>query len=304
MISRFMIGIGRHVRDAFRNFFRNFGLSLSALASISVTLIVVSFAILLGYNFNSFTAKVESDVEVIAYINDDISDKEVKKIEDKLVSDKRVESVKFSSKEQELKNVVSELDGFGDIASQYEGEENPLHRVFYLKAKNVDEIKKLTEEMKASGNYVDVKYGASVVDKVTKLFDVARILTVIVIGLLLLVTVFIIYNTIRITIYTRSVQVEIMKLIGASDYHIVMPYIYEGILIGVFGSILPILITTIGYSYFYREYADNQFIKTYFEMAHPFPIIYLIAGGILAVGVVVGVFGSALSIRRFVRKQG
>lgn len=304
MISRFFIGIGRHIRDAFRNFFRNFGLSLSALASINVTLIVVSLAILLGYNFNSFTSKVESDVEVIAYIVDDLSDKEVKSIEKDLKNDERVQSITFSSKEEELAKVVDTLDGFGNIAGQYEGEENPLHRVFYLKAKDVDDIPKLTEEMKATNNYIDVKYGASVVEKVTKLFDFARILTMIIIALLLLVTVFIIYNTIRITIYTRSVQVEIMKLIGASNYHIVMPYIYEGILIGVFGSILPILITTAGYNFFYREYADNQFIKTYFELANPYPIVYFIAAGILIVGVVVGVFGSALSIRRFVRKQG
>lgn len=304
MITRFVIGIGRHIRDAFRNFFRNFGLSLSALASINVTLIVVSFAILIGSNFNSFATKIESDVEVIAYINNDLPDANMATLEAELLNDPRVESVIYSDKDQELEIAIENMEGFGTIAEQYKGEENPLNRVFYLRATNVKEIESLTSDMESSGNYDAVRYGAGVVEKFIKLFDYARILALVIIGLLLLVTVFIIFNTIRITIYTRSVQVEIMKLIGASNYHITMPYIYEGVLIGVFGSIVPIVLTIYGYSYFYNEYADNKFITTFFDLAPPYPLTYIIGAGILAVGVVVGVFGSALSIRRFVRRWG
>lgn len=304
MITRFIIGIGRHIRDAFRNFFRNFGLSLSALASINVTLIVVSFAVLMGVNFNSFATKVESNVEAIAYIKNEVADADIATIQSDLEKDYRVDTVEFSSKDDELKKASENLDGFSEIAAQYEGEENPLFRVFYIKATDVKELDSLTKDMKNTGNYVEIEYGAGVIDKFIKLFDYARILVVAIIALLLLVTVFIIFNTIRITIYTRSVQVEIMKLIGASNYHITMPYIYEGILIGVFGSILPIVVTIFGYRYFFDEYADNKFIATFFDLSDPYPLTYLVGGGILIVGVVVGVFGSALSIRRFVRKWG
>ncbi|MFV0425072.1 MAG: permease-like cell division protein FtsX, partial [Bacilli bacterium] len=239
-----------------------------------------------------------------AYINKDLTDDEITVIYENLLKDNRIDSVEYSTKEEELALVVDKMDDIKKIADQYEGEENPLFDVFYIKANDVNELEALTRDMMATGNYDDVKYGSSVVDKIIKLFDYGRILALVIIALLLLVTIFIIYNTIRITIYTRSVQVDIMKLIGASNYHITMPYIYEGILIGLFGSILPILITIFGYQYFYEEYADNQFITTFFDLADPYPLTFMIGGGILAVGIIVGVFGSALSIRRFVRRWG
>ncbi len=302
MITRHFIGIGRHIRDAFRNFFRNFGLSLSALASISVTLIVVSLSVLMGLNFNSFATKIESDVTAIAYINNEVPDEDIDKMQADLLADSRVEKVVFSSKDEELEITAAKLEGFGEIANQYKGEENPLYRVFYIQATDVEELSPLAADMKKSGDYFDVEYSASVIEKFIKLFDYARIIAVVIIGLLLLVTVFIIYNTIRITIYNRSVQVEIMKLIGASNYHITMPYIYEGILIGLFGSILPVVLTIFGYGYFYQEYADNKFIKSFFDLAEPYPLVLYLAAAILSFGVIVGVFGSTLSIRRFVRK--
>ncbi len=302
MIFRFFIGIGRHIRDAFRNFFRNFGLSLSALASINVTLIVVSFSILLGANFDQFASRIENDVTIVAQINNEVSDEEVAALESDLNRDKRVESIEFSSKDDELNLIIESMDGMDQIAEQYRGEENPLFRVFYIKAIDVEEIKGLVKDMEASGVYFQVNYSSEVVDKVVNLFYYARVIAVIIIMLLLLVTVFIIFNTIRITIHTRSVQVEIMKLIGASNYHITMPYIYEGVLIGLFGSLVPILITTFGYKYFYDEYANSSFIKSYITLVDPYPLVIYIGAGLLAVGIFVGVIGSAFSIRRFVRK--
>ncbi|MFV0498755.1 MAG: permease-like cell division protein FtsX [Bacilli bacterium] len=304
MITKFFIGVSRHIRDAFRNFFRNFGLSLSALASINVTLIVVSFAVVIGVNFNSFASKIEGDVTATAYIKQDIKPDEIAKIKSSLSSDNRVASVKYSSKEDELKLVSEEMDDIKKIADQYEGDENPLFNVFYIKAKDVTNLESLVDDMKASDNYEGIDYGANIVDKIVKLFDYGRILVIAIIAMLLLVTVFIIYNTIRITIYTRSVHVDIMKLIGASNYHITMPYIYEGILIGLFGSVLPILITVFGYNYFYKEYADNQFITTFFDLALPYPLTLIIGSGLLVIGIVVGVLGSALSIRKYVRRWG
>ncbi len=302
MITRYIIGIGRHMRDAFRNFFRNFGLSLSALASINVTLIVVSIAVLLSVNFDSFATEVENDVEIVAFIDESVLDSEIPTIKSELEKMKQVASVKYSTKEEEMAILTEKMSGLEAIAEQYQGDENPLYRTFYIRATDVREINGLVKEMEKTSNYVEIKYGADVVEKIVSLLYYARLIALVVIGLLLLVTAFIIFNTIRITIYTRSTQVEIMKLIGASNYHITMPYVYEGILIGVFGSILPIVLTVVGYDYFYKEYADNQFIKSFFTLTEPFPTTLYIALGMLVVGVFVGVFGSTLSIRKFVRR--
>ncbi len=302
MIVRFIRGIGRHIRDAFKSFFRNFGLSLSALASINVTLIVVSASILIGLNFDSFATSVESEVKIKAYVMESYDDSEMTTIESELKEDERIISIEYSSKQDELEMLKEQMPSIEEIASQYEGEENPLSRAFYVQVDEAKNIADVVEDMEGTGYFDEVQYGKEYIDKVVQLFYFARVIVLILIGCLLLVTVFIISNTLRITIYTRSTEIQIMKLIGASNYHIRMPYIYEGILIGLFGSCVPVLITIFGYKYFYDEYADSEIVKAFIDLVEPEPFTYYIAAGLLIIGVVVGVFGSAISVRRHIRK--
>lgn len=302
MIIRFFRGIGRHIRDAFRNFFRNFVLSITALASINVALIVVSISILIGINFDSFISSSEQDLKVVMLISNDIAEESIGTIEAEITSDERVKSVEYSSKEEQLEMVKTEMPEIEEIASQYEGEENPLNRVFYIKINDAGEIAEFVDEYAIKDYVEDIKYGKEYIDRIVDLFYYSRIVTIVIIGSLLLVALFIVSNTIRITIYTRREQVDIMKLVGASNYHIRMPYIYEGMLIGFFGSIVPIIITIFGYQYAYDKYHDADVVKTFLNVVEPTPIVYYIAGGLLAMGIVVGMFGSAISIRKFIRK--
>ncbi len=302
MIIRIFRGIGRHIRDAIRNFYRNFMLSVTALASINVALLVVSISILVGINFNSFVEGVEEELKIVMLIKNEVADSEIDSIQSELESDKRTNEVIFSSKDEQLSLVATQMPKIKEIASQYEGEENPLFRVFYVKVNDSNDISKFVEDYSDSSYVESIKYGKEHIDKIIQMFYYSRIITVVIICSLLLVSLFIVSNTIRITIYTRKEQVDIMKLVGASNYHIRMPYIYEGILIGFFGSVIPILITVFGYKYAYDNYHDNAYLKSFLEIVEPAPFTYYIAGGLLVMGVFVGMFGSAISIRKFIRK--
>ncbi len=302
MIVRLFRGVGRHIRDAFRNFYRNFMLSITALASINVALLVVSLSILIGINFDAFVNGVEEELKIVMLVKNETPEGNLDSIRQELEADERTTEVVYSSKDEQLKLVAEQMPKIKEIASQYEGAENPLFRVFYIKVKESEQIASFVEEYTDADYVESIKYGKEHIDKIIQMFYYSRIITIVIIGSLLLVSLFIVSNTIRITIYTRKEQVDIMKLVGASNYHIRMPYIYEGVLIGLFGSILPILITIFGYKYAYDNYHDNAYLKSFLDIVEPDPITYYIAGGLLVMGVFVGMFGSAISIRKFVRK--
>ncbi len=302
MIIRFLRGLTRHIRDAIRNFFRNFSLSLSALAAINVTLIVVSFSIIVGYNFDLFTSDVEDNAQIIAFVRNDVTDEELTELTANLNSHPYIEEVIFSSKEDQLTQVGQDLGEFEKIASQFQGEENPLMNAYYIKVKDIGNIKEVQNYMVSVDKFEIVEYGEEVVNKVVKLFNIARIVAIVIIFSLILVTIFIIYNTIRITLYSRSTEVEIMKLIGGSNYHIRTPFIFEGVLIGFFGSMLPIIATIFGYRYLYENYNDSVTLGGIIQFIEPEVIVYKISAGLLLSGVLVGIFGSVLSVRSFLRK--
>ncbi len=302
MIIRLIRGIGRHIRDAFRNFFRNFILSVTALASINVALLVVSISVLIGVNFDAFVKGVEDELKIVMLVKNEVVDSDIETITSQLNEDSRTGEVVFSSKEEQLALVSEQMPKIKEIAEQYQGEENPLYRVFYIKLESSNQIVEFVDEYDKMDYVEAIKYGKEHIDKIIQMFHYARLITIIIIGSLLLVSLFIVSNTIRITIYTRKEQVDIMKLVGASNYHIRMPYIYEGILIGLFGSIIPILITIFGYRYAYDNYHDNTYLKSFLNIVKPEPVTFYIAFGLLVVGVFVGMVGSAISIRKFIRK--
>ncbi len=302
MITKLFRGFKRHIRDACKNFFRNITLSLSALAAINVTLIVVSFSILIGLNFELFSSDVEDNAEIIAFVQKDYVDSDIEYLTNEISSNPYVKEVVFSSKDEQLKITGEELGNFSSIASQFEGEENPLLHVYYIKVTDIEYIDDVKVFLEETNSFVMVSYGEEIVNQVISLFNAARIVVVIIIASLILVTVFIIYNTIRITLYSRSSEVEIMKLIGGSNYHIRAPFIYEGILIGIFGSIIPILVTTFGYKYLFENFNLRQSLEVNIDLINPDPIVYQLSGALLLCGVVVGCLGSILSVRSFLKK--
>lgn len=292
---------GRNIRDAFKSVFRNFSLSLASIACIIITLCVVSIAIILSYNVNNFTVRVEQDMTIVVFLNRDIEDERIKEIEDEIKVLNNVESVTFNDKMQiaeEMKESSEDLAGF---LEQYEDRDsNPLSDAFHVKVTDVLTIEDVALEIEKIDGVMSVKYGEGMIEPLISTFDFVKNISYGVVIALVLVTAFLISNTIKITIFSRKREIEIMRLVGASNINIKIPFIFEGLFLGIIGSILPIAITIIGYNALYTKF-NGQVISPLIQLVEPLPFTYFVSLVLLAIGILVGMYGSWRAVRKYLK---
>lgn len=292
---------GRNIRDAFKSVFRNFSLSLASIACIIITLCVVSIAIILSYNVNNFTVRVEQDMTIVVFLNRDIEDERIKEIEDEIKVLNNVESVTFNDKMQiaeEMKESSEDLTGF---LEQYEDRDsNPLSDAFHVKVTDVLTIEDVALEIEKIDGVMSVKYGEGMIEPLISTFDFVKNISYGVVIALVLVTAFLISNTIKITIFSRKREIEIMRLVGASNINIKIPFIFEGLFLGIIGSILPIAITIIGYNTLYTKF-NGQVISPLIQLVEPLPFTYFVSLVLLTIGILVGMYGSWRAVRKYLK---
>jgi cell division transport system permease protein len=289
--------IKRHFFESLKSLKRNGWMSLAAISAVAVTLLLVGSFVALLMNVNKLATDIENDVSVRVYIDLAADDKEQKNLETKLTSLDNVENVEFSSRESELKQVVG---SYGNEFNLFQGDDNPLYDVFIVNTDVPENTAAVAKKSETLEHVSKVNYGGATADNLFKTMDTVRNVGVIVIGALVLTAVFLISNTIRITIMSRRTEIEIMKLVGATNWFIRWPFLIEGALIGFIGSVIPVAFISFLYFTIY-DIGTTYLSGTYFSLLTPVPFLYQIGGAMLAVGVVIGAIGSSISIRRFLK---
>jgi cell division transport system permease protein len=235
-------------------------------------------------------------VEINVLIKDGTQHADILTLETQIKSLPNIGQVSFVSKDQGLQDLKNKLKDNADLLTGLE-QQNPLPDKFVVKAENPLETAQLAAKIKNFPMVDTVNFGETTVNK---LFTMTKIIrntgAVFVIGLSL-TALFLISNTIKITIFARRREIEIMKLVGATNGFIRWPFLVEGLLIGVFGSILPILVLAIGYDYM----VNNIHGMLLFQFAPFDPLMYGVTGILIGIGALIGMFGSVMSIRRFLR---
>lgn len=290
----------RNVRDGFRNVFRNFSLSIASISCIVVTLLIVSVAMIGSYNVENFTNIIRDDFTIVVYMENKLTEKDEEAIKENINSLTNIESITFNSKKAIAEEMKKEDQIFDTIISSWGESENPLYDTYLVKVKNSDKISKTAKQIEKIKGVVIVKYGEGMIESLLSIFKIIeKVLLVLVISLVL-VTAFLIVNTIKITIFSRQEDIEIKRLVGASNFSIKQPFVIEGLLIGIIGSILPIIATIYGYSFLYNKTGGVIFSK-FITLVKPFPFALYISGILLLIGIIVGMFGSSRAVRKYLK---
>lgn len=292
--------ITRNIRDAFKGVFRNFSLSFASISCITITLIVVAISIVLSDNVNNFTVLVEKDVTVVAFISNDMTDDQIKDIKSQIKSINNVDTYEFRTKQSITKEMRESSDTFDSIMKNWSDDENPIQNTFQVKVKDINKIKKTANEIKDIEGITAVQYGEGMVEKLVSAFELVHQICIGAVIALVLVTAFLISNTIKITISSRQREIGIMRLIGASNLNIRIPFIIEGLLLGALGSIVPILITIYGYNALYRNF-DGYLFSQFIKLIKPVPFVYTTSLLLLLIGIVVGMIGSWRAVRKHLK---
>lgn len=299
--------IKRYFRDAFHGVFRNFSLSLASISCITITLIVVAFSLLLSMNVENFSESIRKDVTVVMFLKKDTTNSDVEKIREELESIANIEnsSIEFKSKIDSALELKEGNDIFATTVDKWTEETNPLLDSYMFKVK---EIEKIDDTVKAVNNLSftkdkinNINYGEDIVHQMIVVFNVIREVCIVAVLALILVTAFLITNTIKLAIYSRRREIEIMRLVGASNTSIKIPFILEGLFIGVIGSIIPILITIFGYSTLYDFFGGKLFGSSLASLIVPMPFVYNISGILILIGILVGMMGSYQAVRKYLK---
>lgn len=292
--------LGRSIRDAFKSVIRNFSLSLASISCITITLIIVAVAIIASLNVNNFTQEIEKDLTIVVFLDTDATEKERDNVEKEIKKIKNVESYTFQSKQEIKEEMQKESEVFDRVLSEWDDDESPLKDTFQVKVKDIEKIKKTADSIKQMENVSVVRYGEGMVDKMISAFSSVEKVTYGIVIALIVVTVFLIINTIKLTISARKREIGIMRVVGASNFTIKTPFIIEGMILGVFGSLIPIIISTYGYLAFYNHF-DGYLYSELIQLIKPEPFIYMVSLMVLTVGILVGMIGSASAVKKYLK---
>ena len=292
--------IGRSIQNAGKSILRNFSLSMASITCSIITLILVSIGMLLSYNINNITKNIENELTIVIFMDKNITTDELNKTKEDLNNIDNVKHVTFKSKEEIKNNMANENDTFNKIISTWEEGENPLQDSFIIEVKDIKDINETATTIKNMEKVSLVKYGETTINDLIKVFSAVKKITIGLVVGLILVTAFLINNTIKITIFSRKREIDIMRLVGTSNIVIKLPFLIEGFFIGLLGSILPVIFTILGYTYVYNFLSTvnlSNFMNL-ISLANPNEIIYKVSLAIVIVGTVIGALSSVRAVRK------
>jgi len=291
---------GRGIRDGFKSVGRNFSLSIASISCISITLLIVSLALMASFNVKNVSKSVQHNATIVVFMELNTSDEDIETFKEMLDKNSNVDDYEYKSVATRKEELSAEDEYFKTLVEKLDDDNNIFHASFLVKVKEIKEIENTVSELKKQESVDSVTYSRDVVEQIIASFDIVEKIAFAIVIILVIVTVFLIVNTIKLTIFSRKREISIMRVVGASNWSIRQPFIVEGILIGLIGSIVPVAVTIYGYIGIYDHFG-GQLVSPIFKMIEPQPFVFLISGIVIGVGMLVGMFGSSRAVRKHLK---
>ncbi|RBP44778.1 cell division transport system permease protein [Garciella nitratireducens DSM 15102] len=288
------------IRDAIHNIWRNSWMSVASIASVVAVLIILGFVLIFMGNIQNAASAVEDTIELKAFLDVNISKEKVKEIEKQLNSYDKIQDITLETKEEALKNFSQQLGHRQDLLEGLE-ENNPLQNAYIISLKDPNQAEEVAKYIKKIDGIEEVKYGEEVVDKLLQSTQFIKAATFVLTVILAGVSIFVISNTIKITVFSRRREINIMKYVGATNWYIRWPFIIEGGILGVIGALFSILILAYGYYYVIGAIQNTSFSLVMSALVPAGEMMGTVTLLFLNFGLLIGIFGSILSIRKFLR---
>lgn len=274
---------------------KNKVMSVASVSTVAAALFIFGVFMLLVVNVNKVISTVESQIEIKAFLKNDFTTIQKQQIEKKIKGIDGVKEVEFESQEDALKKFKSDLGEKADLANGLELE-NPLPASFIIKVNKPEDVAGVSTKLKSYPEVEKVNDGQQMVDTIMRVTAFIKIASILLMAILGIISISLISNTIKLTVFARKREIGIMKYIGATDWFIRWPFVIEGMLMGLLGAIISILILGFGYGYGANLISENQMI---FTLVPYNEIIFTLGWQFSLIGVFIGGIGSILSIRKF-----
>ncbi|MCL4417904.1 MAG: permease-like cell division protein FtsX [Actinobacteria bacterium] len=291
--------------ETFSSFRKNFLIFFTAITTVAITLFIVGFFIIIVFDVQGVLGSIKSQVEIAVYLKDNISDELKTYLENEIKGWDEISQVNFVSKDQALEKFKKENEG-SEILKEIQG--NPLPASFELELKSPEKVEQVALRfMDKNGNYIEgvdeVIYGQNYVQKLFSITAIVGTIAFLIVVVLLLAAIVLIFNTIRLSVHARRKEIEVMKLVGATNWFVRLPFLFEGFFEGFIGSIISVVLL-----YFLSNYllirgekaiVDTMHIKDLAILGNNNIILYVYAG-LIILGGLIGIFSSGFALKRYI----
>ena len=285
------------IQETFRSLRRNNWMSFASIGTVAVSLFVLGVFLLLVLNMNRLASSLESQVQISVYLTDGLSERARKDIASDIEALQGIEEIRYVPKEEAKERLAKRL-GDQKYLLDALGEKNPLPDSFEVVLKSPDLVETAADAITRMDGVEQAKYGQDVIEHLFAITRLIRIFGLALMALLAGATLFIISNTIRLTVFARRKEIAIMKYVGATDWFIRWPFLLEGVVLGFVGGVLA----AIALQSFYAAMAAKVYeTLAFFPLLPQYPYMYYVSAAILLFGMGIGALGSTISLKRFLK---
>lgn len=282
-------------REALTSLSRNRLLSLATVSTMTISILFLGTAALMTINAGNFMNRLESDVEVVAFLDDSLTSAQTRNIGAEIKELAGVKSVEFVSRDQALQRLQGKFANQNYDLGKTLGK-NPLPDTYEVKAENPQDVARLAGEIDQLNGVYKVNYGQGVVERLFQVTRWVRIISIVMIIVLAMGSVFLIATTIRLAIFARRKEIYLMKLIGATDWFVRWPFFIEGITLGLVGALLAIILLGIGYSSLVTNMQSALF---FIPLVYQPNLLLELYASLVGAGALLGILGTYVSVNRF-----
>lgn len=285
-------------KQASKNVFSNGWMSLASIFTVIASLLVFGIFFVLTLNLNYIATQFESDYEIILVVDETYNDEQTKALEEKIKAVGNIDSITFDSKENRLETLKQDM---GENAVLFDGYEtdNPLRDWYKVTLSDLSQTKSIVEQFRNIEGIVKVILNQDTVDSLLSATSYIMKISIAIMIALGIISIFIIANTIKLTVFSRGKEINIMKYVGATDWFIRWPFIIEGIMIGLIGSVIALLVIIFGYN------GLTSFISklgvSFVSFKPVLDVIPYLIPMFLCVGIFLGGIGSLISVRKHLK---
>ena len=285
------------IQEVFRSLRRNNWMSFASIGTVAVSLFVLGVFLLLVLNMNRMASALESQVQISVYLEDELSADDRRDIASDIEALQGIESIRYISKDEAKARLEDRL-GDQKYLLDALGDKNPLPDSFEVVVKSPDLVETAAKAIDRMDGVQEAKYGQDVIEHLFAITRLIRIFGLVLMVLLAGATLFIISNTIRLTVFARRKEIAIMKYVGATDWFIRWPFLLEGMVLGFVGGVIAAVALRSFYAAMAAKITDTL---TFFPLMPQYPSMNYITVALLLAGMAIGALGSALSLKRFLK---
>ena len=283
--------------ETFRSLFRNRFMAIASVLTVTLSMFILGVFLAAVMNINHMASYLENQVEMTVYLKDGLTTDQVMGIGKYLKAQPGMKEIKFTNKDQAMVEFRERMGDQQGLLDAING--NPLPASYQMSFQTPEQLKTAAEVVAKYQGVETVQYGKDIIEQLYKVAQVIRLSGIVLIVFLAGAELFIISNTIRLTVFARRREIQIMKYVGATNGFIRWPFIFEGMVIGCIGSGLASLILWEGYKTVIQAMADAGLV--FIPMIPIWPFMLYTTLMILAAGIVIGILGSAISLRKYMK---